>query len=197
MALSEDQKKKIEEEEAYRIQLREKIGSKAIPQPAKKGIGCLGWFLIIFIGFPVLISMILIAINPSKQMEDVKKVAEKSQKGGLQNNNTTPKAEKQNTFVASVNFTGTEFVISNLDKYTCQNARMQVNGDYELKGYTLESGLNSVTKSGEVTVYKVGAGQFTKGDGTRFNPYATKPQNFYIGCRGSNELSSAYWYGEF
>ncbi len=82
--MEQAQKDKIREEEAYRIQLREKMGSKVIPQPAKKGIGCLGWFLIIFIGFPVLISMILIAINPSKQMEDVKKVAEEYQKGNKQ-----------------------------------------------------------------------------------------------------------------
>ncbi len=109
----------------------------------------------------------------------------------------SPTPPTQTTFVASANFTGTQFVISNLDPHTCENAKMQVNGDYSLDGYTLESGLNSATKSGEVTVYKVGAGQFTKGDGTRFNPYATKPQKFFIECRGDNELKGAYWYGEF
>lgn len=104
---------------------------------------------------------------------------------------------KQSTFVASVNFTSTQFVISNLDTHTCENARMQVNSDYELDGYTLESGLNSATKSGQVTVYKVGTGQFAKKDGTRFNPFLTKPQKFYIECRGNNEISGAYWYGSF
>jgi hypothetical protein len=110
---------------------------------------------------------------------------------------STPAPAKQTTFVASVNFTGTQFVISNLDPHTCENARMQVNSDYSLDGYNLESGLTSATKSGEVTVYKVGAGQFTKKDGARFNSFATKPQNFYIECRGNNELTNAYWYGTF
>jgi hypothetical protein len=110
---------------------------------------------------------------------------------------STSRSSGQTTFVASANFTGSEFVISNLDEHTCENARMQVNSDYELDGYTLESGLTSVTKSGQVTVYKVGAGQFVKKEGTRFNPFSTKPQSFYIECRGNNELTNAYWYGAF
>ncbi len=116
---------------------------------------------------------------------------------GDQGKSETPASIKQNTFIASVNFTGTEFVISNLDAHVCQNSKMQVNDDYSLDGYTLESGLDTSVKSGQVQVYKVGAGQFTKKDGTRLNPFTTKPQKFYIECRGNNELSSAYWYGEF
>lgn len=110
---------------------------------------------------------------------------------------TTPVPTKQSTFNAGVNFTGTQFVISNLEKYACENARMKVNGDYSLDGYNLESALDSTVKTGTATVYKVGAGQFTKGDGTRFNPFATKPLNFSISCRGNNELSSAFGYWEF
>lgn len=121
-----------------------------------------------------------------------------SQKGESQNSNSNTSAPtKQDTFVANVNFTGTEFVISNLDPHTCQNARMQVNGDYTLDHYNLESSLDSTVKTGEATVYKVGAGQFTKGDGTRFNPFSTKPKDFNIECRGSNELKSAFWYATF
>lgn len=118
--------------------------------------------------------------------------------GKIQSNNpVSPAPERQDTFVAGVNFTGSEFVISNLDKHICQNARMQVNGSYTLEGYNLESALDSTLKTGEATVYRVGAGQFTKGDGSRFNPFTTKPLNFSISCRGNNELRSAFWYGEF
>jgi hypothetical protein len=125
--------------------------------------------------------------------------------GFSQGLNNTPSKERgsktsikqQETFVASVNFTGTQFVISNLDPKTCENAQMRVNSDYKLDGYELESALDSVVKSGEAIVYKVGTGQFTKSDGTRFNSFTTKPQNFYIGCRGNNELNGAYWYGSF
>lgn len=115
-------------------------------------------------------------------------------------NNTTSSGdgkESQTTFVASVNFNNGEFIISNLDKSTCENARMKVNDEYTLEGYKLDSGLDSAAKTGQATVYKVGAGQFTKGDGTRFNPFLTKPKNFSIGCRGNNELTNAFWYGEF
>lgn len=103
----------------------------------------------------------------------------------------TPLSKKE-TFNAAVNFTGTQFVIGNQDQYACINARMEINGGllkggYVLEGDTLEAGQE----------YTVGAGQFVKDDGTRFNPFGTKPQNFNINCRGNNELSSAFWYGEF
>lgn len=111
--------------------------------------------------------------------------------------NTSASPSNKTEFNAYVNFTGSEFVISNLDEHTCQNARMKVNSDYSLDGYNLESALDSTVKTGEAAVYKVGAAQFTKGDGTRFNPYSTKPKNFSIGCRGSNELNGGFWYGEF
>jgi hypothetical protein len=111
--------------------------------------------------------------------------------------NATPAPEHQTELTAYVNFDGTQFIVSNVDKYTCQNARMQVNGDYTLEGYDLDSALDSTTKTGEATVYKLGAGQFTKNDGTRLNPFAIKPKNFSISCRGDNELSNAFGYWEF
>lgn len=117
--------------------------------------------------------------------------------GGKTSSNSSPQLSKKQELNAAVNFTGTEFVISNLDNYVCQNARMKVNDEYTLEGYNLESALDPANKSTGANVYKVGAGQFTKGDGTRLNPFAIKPKNFSISCRGSNELSSAFWYGEF
>lgn len=109
-------------------------------------------------------------------------------KSSKQENAITPAPVKKSEFNASVNFTGTQFVINNLDQYSCENTRMQINGgSYSYNGYTLEAGQE----------YTVGAAQFTKNDGTRFNPFSTKPLNFSIGCRGTNELSSAFWYGEF
>lgn len=112
-------------------------------------------------------------------------------------NSGTPAPATQKTFVADVHFTGTQFIITNLDPHTCENAKMQVNGSYSLNGYNLESGLSSAAKSGKVQTYTVGASQFTKGDGSRFNPFGMKPLNFNIECRGDNELKYAFWYGEF
>jgi hypothetical protein len=109
-----------------------------------------------------------------------------SNRGGQSGTSSTPVPER--TFNASVNFTGSQFVIGNLDTADCQNARLQINGGtYSLDGYILEKG----------QIYKVGAMQFTKKDGTRFNPLSTKPNSFFIYCKGSNELNGVGWYGEF
>lgn len=194
MALDEKDKQKIEEEEAYRAEIREQKRNIAVPQPKKKGMGILGWLLIIFIG---LIAILFMTINPSKQIEKADKAFEASQNDENQNSNATSTPEKQNTFVASVHFTENQFVVANVDPHTCEDAKMQVNGDYTLEHYNLESSLDSVAKTSVATVYKVNPGQFTKSDGTRFNPFITKPKTFSIECRGSNELFGAFWYGEF
>ncbi len=86
-----------------------------------------------------------------------------------------------------VHFTGTQFDIMNLDDYDCDNAIMTVNNDYQLNGYTLGVGQS----------YKVGAAQFANSDGTRFNPFATKPQSFAVICQGTNELKNVSWTGTF
>jgi len=87
-------------------------------------------------------------------------------------------------FQAKVNFTGTQFVITNTDDTDCERAKMEINDKYALEGYTLVSG----------KTYEVGALQFTKSDGTRFQP-EIKPQEFYIYCSGSNALGGASWLG--
>ncbi len=99
---------------------------------------------------------------------------------------STPVPER--VFNTSVNFTGSQFVISNLDTADCQDARLQINGGaYFMDGYILEKG----------QTYKVGAMQFTKKDGTRFNPWSIKPNSFSIYCGGNNALKGVGWYGEF
>lgn len=99
-----------------------------------------------------------------------------------------PKVERRSDFSGTVSFDGTQFHVTSLDTTDCVNARLQINGtSYTLSGYTLEAGQS----------YSVGAGQFTKGDGTRFNPFAIKPQNFSVSCGGDNELTSAFGYWEF
>jgi hypothetical protein len=111
-------------------------------------------------------------------------------------NNST--ITKQEIFNASVRFTGTQFIISNLDPKDCENTQIRLNSDYQLDGYTLKSFINSIDKkTNKGITYTVGAGQFTKKDGTRFNSFNMKPLNFYIGCQGNNELQGAYWYGKF
>ena len=70
---------------------------------------------------------------------------------------------------ASVNFTGTQFVITNLDNFDYNNAKFEINGKYKLRGYNIKAG----------ETYTVGMLQFADDDGNRFNMMA-KPQKFSI-----------------
>lgn len=169
MALTEVEKAKIQEEEAFRAQVRTNLSQvKSTDSPAspkKKGIGCGG-----IIGIMLLISLVggIIASTKNPRKE--------------------PTAPSRQLFKAEIKFSGTQFYISNLDDLDCQNAKIEINGGigrngYTLEGYTLEAGKS----------YTVGAMQFTNNDGTRFNPVTTKPFSPYIFCYGTNELNGAVW----
>lgn len=111
---------------------------------------------------------------------------------GQKNTNSSPEPSRKLEFKAAVNFTGTQFVITNLEQADCQNVKMEINGGllkdgFSMDGYRLEAN----------QVYTVGAGEFVNKDGDRFNPFSKKPQSINIFCRGDNELSYATFYGEF
>lgn len=100
---------------------------------------------------------------------------------------SSPAPTSRMDFRAKVNFTGTKFVITNVDDTDCEGAKLEINSKYTLEGYTLRSG----------KTYEVGALQFAKSDGTRFQPFEIKPKDFYIYCSGDNELGGAAWMGNF
>jgi len=90
---------------------------------------------------------------------------------------------------ASVKFTGTQFIIVNNDNFDWLNVKMEVNGSFLKGGFILKT--DRMT-AGET--YTVGALEFAKADGTRFNPFAYKPKKFDISCdtpKGEN----AFWNG--
>lgn len=94
-----------------------------------------------------------------------------------------PKAAEQKPAApkmeADVRFTGTQFVIHNENKFDWHKCELSLNqegvfGDaYELKVDALPSN----------KTYMVGAMQFAKPDGTRFNPFLLKPQSMNISCK--------------
>jgi len=98
----------------------------------------------------------------------------------------------QHDFKPSVGFTGTQFVITNLADLDCQDAKMVINGGILWGGYVYEG---YILKAGKT--YEVGALQFTKSDGTRFNPFETKPKDLLITCRGENALNGKTFIGSF
>ena len=84
---------------------------------------------------------------------------------------TTPAPKKEVVELkARVEFTGTQFVIQNNNPFDWSNVRMEVN-----KGYYY-----NVLKMKSLTEYTIGAAQFAKRDGTRFNPFTMKPRTFFI-----------------
>lgn len=111
--------------------------------------------------------------------------------GSALSNSSGGNVNKKTDFKASAYFTGTQFVISNEDSQDCQSARVIINitwnGGYTLEGYNLEKG----------QTYTVGAGQFTLSDGTRLNPFTTKPKSISITCQGNNELNGATYIGNW
>ncbi len=171
MALTEANKRKIEEEEEYRAKLR----NKKLSSEKKKThpiTGCLLILLIIFFGIPLGIGLLIsIFSNPTSS----------------NTSESMTQVEKKTEVNVSVNFTGTQFVITNLDSYDCIGSWMNVNNKYWLYGYTLKMG----------QTYAVGAAEFAESNNTRFNPFAIKPTSFSIFCRGDNELSQTSWTGQF
>jgi hypothetical protein len=92
------------------------------------------------------------------------------------------------TLNASVHFTGTQFVITNNDTMDWTNVKMEINGGVIRGGYALK---HSIMKSGQT--YTVGAMQFAKGDGTRFNPFTMKPNKFNIFSRDHRNITKGLW----
>jgi hypothetical protein len=168
MALTEEQKRKIEEEEEYRAQLRsEKSGSEK--KKTHPVTGCIAALILIFLGIVILIGI----FSPSSTSTNTKP--------------SEPQIKRKTEFKAEVTFTGAEFIVTNADDYDCIGSWMSVNNDYWLKGYNLEKG----------QTYTFGAGEFTEDDNKRFNPFTIKPTSFSVICRGNNELSQAIWTGQF
>lgn len=93
---------------------------------------------------------------------------------------------------ASVEFTGTQLVITNNDSFDWVNVKMEINAGLVRSGYALE---HPIMKAGET--YTVGALQFAKSNGTRFNPIGMKVQKFSIISRDSNNMPKGSWYGEW
>lgn len=78
---------------------------------------------------------------------------------------------------ASVRFTGTQFVVSNNDAFDWTNLELEINSGLVSSGFVLRT--QRMRTGG---TYTVGAAQFAKPDGKRFNPVEFKPQNLSIRC---------------
>ena len=164
MELSPEEKKRIYEEEKTRVEAQEKAKEKSEAKKTKKGcLGCLGLIVVIFI-----IALV----------------------SGLFDSGDNTDKSSTIDLTASVSFTGTQFIIINIDTFDWTNVKLEVNSGLLKGGYVLKT----QRMSSEET-YTVGAMQFAKGDGTRLNPFTTKPQNFSIWC--DTPRGRGFWYSEW
>lgn len=86
---------------------------------------------------------------------------------------------------ASIRFDGSQFHIVNQDSFNWTDVRLKINDTY---AYNI-----GVMPPGE---YTIGCMQFSKDDGTRFNPFGMKVNNISIYC-DVNERQNGFWYGKF
>lgn len=91
---------------------------------------------------------------------------------------------------ASVRFTGTQFIITNNEQRVWTDLKAEVNGVFNGYEYTFDS-----LKPGQTAT--IGALQFAKRDGTRFNPIQLKPTEFHlyadVDSRGTRGVWSGGW----
>ncbi len=72
---------------------------------------------------------------------------------------------------STVSFTGTQFIVCNLDSFSYENTKFELNDDYILNVGTLNHG----------ETYTVGMMQFADSKGNRFD-FTKKPLKFTIWC---------------
>lgn len=114
------------------------------------------------------------------------------------NDNKKPKSRKSSSIENTVTglnvsmlFDGSQFIITNHDNYDWTNVEFELNGSTFSSGYLLRS---ARIRAGET--YTVGALQFSKNDGTRFNPFSMKPQKLSISCKTPGG-KMGFYYGSF
>lgn len=91
---------------------------------------------------------------------------------------------------AEVALSGSHFIITNNDSFDWTNVELQIISDYV--------GNNFITMIPKISAgqnLSVRATEFTKKDGTRFNPYTMKSQSFRIRCNTPAKENGSYYAG--
>ena len=83
------------------------------------------------------------------------------------------------------NISHEQMIITNNNKYAWNDVTMEMNSGILTRGYAYK--IRRVEPGVTLTISVL---EFTKSDGTRFNPFATKILNFSINC------DEGYWYSE-
>lgn len=161
MALTEEEKQKISEEEAYRasVKIDNTTNSKST------GIsGCFKAFLMIVavsIGLGLLIGFISPMLPKSEKTNVIK---------------------EQKELQGKINFDGDRFTLYNEDSTDWTKCSLLLNSKYR---YPSDA---TTVRFDKNNAYPFMPGEFILNDGTRFNAYTTKPQTFSILCDEGNAV---------
>ena len=110
--------------------------------------------------------------------------------GSGPNDSSSQQPETPVSLNGNVRFTGTQFVVMNLDSFAWSNCEFEINPKTFSSGYTYKAG--TIPSSGVATV---GALQFANGDGERFNPFTYKPTGVLVSC--DTPKGHGYYSGEW
>ena len=110
---------------------------------------------------------------------------------GTKKEASKPKHEEEIFLNATVEFDGKQFIIQNKDIYDWSNVKIDINPKLLSSGYSYN--VPFAMAAGQI--YTVGAMQFTKSDGERFNPFTHKPKKVGISgtIQGKRGMFFAAW----
>jgi hypothetical protein len=144
-----------------------------------------GILIIIFIGMQILAA----AISSYSRINNRSSTQNNNQPMTTQQPAEPEKPRDPDTLDVSVSSNGANIVITNNEakNFVCD---FILNQDYtygsSTSGYSIKSGVET----------KIGIGNFTKDDGTRFNIFYTKPQSLRMNCdrvNGDSGTADVFW----
>jgi len=172
MELSSEEKQRIYEEEKARIEAQEKVKKekelevKQARDTQAKKMG-IGCLVIVIL---IVVGVITCSLIPGDKTEE--------------------SSSSTIDLKASVKFDGAQFIITNNDNFNWTNIKFEINSGLLSGGYILRA-----SQMGAGETYTVGALQFAKGDGEKFNPFTHKVQHISIFC--DTPKGGGFWFGEF
>jgi len=103
------------------------------------------------------------------------------------------KAEAEKELDAEVRFSDVAFMIKNKEAKDWSNCKFVLNGKVFGSDYTYKTSEGIVANDSIIVAMR----EFTKGDGTRFDPYSTKAKNLFLSCDvGANHRTGYYTISE-
>ena len=103
------------------------------------------------------------------------------------------KAEAEKELDAEVRFSDVAFRIKNKEAKDWANCKFVLNGKVFGSDYTYKTTAGIVANDSIIVAMR----EFTKGDGTRFDPYSTKAKNLFLSCDvGANHRTGYYTISE-